>query len=73
MAIFGSQDVGIFVCSAGFTADAEREARAQENRRLTLIDLKRLFALWVEHYHSMPDEDRQLLPLRPVHFLAVPT
>jgi restriction system protein len=73
MAILGSQDVGIFVCSAGFTTDAEREARAQENRRLTLIDLKRLFALWVEHYHSMPDEDRQLLPLRPVHFLALPT
>lgn len=73
MAVLGNRDVGIFVCSAGFTVDAEREARAQENRRLTLIDLKRLFSMWVDHYSKMPDEDRQLLPLRPVHFLALPT
>lgn len=73
MALLGGQDVGIFVCSAGFTADAEREARAQENRRLTLIDLKRLFELWVTNYPAMSDEDRRRLPLRPVHFLALTT
>ena len=73
LALLGNQDVGIFVCSAGFTAEAEREARAQENRRLTLMDLKRLFELWVEHYDNIPDEDRQVLPLRPVHFLALQT
>lgn len=71
LALLGNQDVGIFVCSAGFTAEAEREARAQENRRLTLMDLKRLFELWVEHYQAVPEEDRQVLPLRPVHFLAL--
>jgi restriction system protein len=41
MALLGQQDVGIFVCTGGFTSDAEREARGQEIRRLSLIDLNR--------------------------------
>lgn len=71
LALLGSQDVGIFVCTSGFTRDAEGEARSQENRRLMLIDAQRLFELWVEHWDKIPETDRQrLLPLRPIHFLA---
>jgi len=70
MAVLGTQDVGLFVAVSGFTNDAEQEARAQENRRLTLIDLEGLFNLWVEHYDSLSEEDKQRLPLRPVYFLA---
>jgi restriction system protein len=69
MALVGQQDVGIFVCTGGFTPDAEREARAQESRRLLLIGLDRLFDLWVEHYERVAEPERRLLPLKPVHFL----
>lgn len=70
MAILGEGDVGLFVNTGGFTKDAEDEARHQEKRRLMLIDLKRLFDLWVEHYTKIPEEYRRLLPLKAVHFLA---
>jgi restriction system protein len=70
MAVLGDQDVGIFVSTGGFTSEAQREARTQERRRLTLIDARALFELWVEHVDAMPEEDRRLLPLRRVHFLA---
>jgi len=70
MAMLSEGDVGLFVASGGFTKDAEDEARYQERRRVTLIDLKRLFDLWVEHYSRIPEVSRRLLSLRPVHFLA---
>jgi restriction system protein len=70
LAVLGDKDVGIFVCPAGFTSDAEREARTQERRRLTLLDLERFVDLWVKHYDQLSDEDRQRMPLRPVHFLV---
>ncbi|MBI4701066.1 MAG: Mrr restriction system protein [Deltaproteobacteria bacterium] len=62
-------DVGIFVALAGFTKPAEDLARA-EQRKIRLLDLTRLFDLWVEHYAKVPEEHRRLLPLRPVWFLA---
>ncbi len=34
-----------------------------------LLDAKRLFDLWVEHYSKIPEAQRRLLPLRPVHYL----
>jgi restriction system protein len=72
MAVLGDQDVGIFISSGGFTSAAEREARGQEKRRLTLIDLDRLVALWIEHYERLDDDDRQQLSLKPVYFLSPP-
>ncbi|HEX4033904.1 MAG TPA: restriction endonuclease [Solirubrobacteraceae bacterium] len=69
MAVLSGKDVGIFVASGGFTRDTETEARTQENRRITLIDLERLVELWIEHYDEVGDAQRLLLPLRPVHYL----
>jgi restriction system protein len=66
----GSHDVGIYVSAGGFTAEAEREARSQEQRRLTLIDLGRLVELWIEHSPKLEDADRQRLPLKPIYFLS---
>jgi restriction system protein len=66
----GSQDVGIYVSAGGFTSEAEREARSQEQRRLTLIDLGRLVELWIEHSPKLDDADRQRLPLKPIYFLS---
>lgn len=70
MAVLGDEDVGLFVSVGGFTKDAAEEVRTQEKRRVTLIDLGRLFDLWVEFYPKLTDEARQRLPLRPIYFLA---
>ena len=70
LALLGDDDVGLFVSTGGFTKDAEQEARTQEKRRVILIDLERLFDLWVEHYPRLDDDARRRLPLRPIHFLA---
>jgi len=70
MAPLGDDDVGLFVCTGGFTKDAEAEARKQEKRRVVLISLDRLFDLWVEHYSKLTDQARRRLPLRPIQFLA---
>ena len=72
LALVGEHDVGIFVSLGGFTSEAEREARAQEKRRIMLIDVDRLVQLWIENSSAISDLDRQLLPLQPVYFLAPP-
>jgi restriction system protein len=69
LALLGEGDVGLFISTGGFTRDAEDEARRQEKRRIMLVDLKRLFDLWVEHYDRVPEVQRRLLPIRPVYFL----
>jgi len=70
MALLGDDDVGLFVCTGGFTKDATNEARTQEKRRITLIGLDTLFDLWVEHYDKLTDQARRRLPLRPIQFLS---
>ena len=70
MALLGDDDVGLFVCTGGFTKDAETEARTQEKRRVTLIGLEKLFDLWDEHYDKLTDQARRRLPLRSIKFLA---
>jgi restriction system protein len=69
LALLGEGDVGLFISTGGFTRDAEDETRRQEKRRIMLVDLKRLFDLWVEHYDRIPEVQRRLLPIRPVYFL----
>jgi restriction system protein len=69
LALLGEGDVGLFISTGGFTREAEDEARRQEKRRVMLVDLKRLFDLWVEHYDRIPEVQRRLLPIRPVYFL----
>lgn len=70
MALLGDDDVGLFVCTGGFTKDAEAEARTQEKRRVTLIGLEKLFDLWVAHYDKLSEDAQARLPLRPIYFLA---
>ena len=70
MAVLGDDDVGIFVSVGGFTKDAEDEARTQEKRKVTLLNLEKLFDLWVEHYLRLSNDARRMLPLKPIYFLA---
>jgi restriction system protein len=69
LAVLGSDDAGIFVCTGGFTSEAQREARTQERRKIMLVDARRLFDLWVEHYDKIPDEQRRFLPLKSIYYL----
>jgi restriction system protein len=73
MALLGDDDVGIFVSAGGFTKDAHDEARTQEKRRLTLVDLERLVDLWIEHDGKLDEPARRRLPLQQIWFLAPPT
>jgi restriction system protein len=70
MAVLGDQDVGIFVSTGGFTSEAESEARTQERRTVTLVNLEKLFDLWVLHYEKVAEGDKRLLPLKSVYYLA---
>jgi restriction system protein len=70
MAVLSDQDVGLFVSAGGFTRKAENEARTQEKRKITLLGLEQFFDLWLEHYAKVEEGDHQLLPLKPVYFLA---
>ncbi len=69
LATLGSDDVGIFVSSGGFTNDAKESARTQETRKITLIDLKQLYDLWVQYYGKLSQDAKQRFPLKPVFFL----
>lgn len=64
-------DVGIFVSTAGFTPDGKSAARSS-HVHVELIDLNRLIGLWQEFYEKLKEDDKSLLPLRPIYFLAPP-
>jgi restriction system protein len=70
LAVLGDDDVGLFVSAGGFTRDAEEEARKQESRKITLLDLEHLFDLLVEYYAKLDEASQRRLPLRPIYFLA---
>ena len=70
MAVLGDDDVGIFVSTGGFTKDASDEARTQEKRRVTLLDMETLVDLWIEHYPKLDEQGRRRLPLQPIWFIA---
>jgi restriction system protein len=62
-------DAGLLVSSGGFTSEAEAEIR-RAARHIEKIDLNGLIDMWDDHYDAMEEEDRRLMPLRRVAFLA---
>src|SRR5208337_677241 len=56
-------DVGIFVSTGGFTADAKMAARSS-HVHVELIDQNRFIDLWQTFYSKLSDQDKGLLPLR---------
>jgi len=65
-------DVGLFINLGGFTRNAEQEMRDHQSKRVMLIDMAKLFDLWIEHYDNIPEETRQLMLVKPVHYLIPP-
>jgi restriction system protein len=72
LGVLSDDDIGLYICTGGFSADAERTAREQEKKRLTLLDAKTLFSLWVQYYEKLPQASRALMPLRPIFHLDLP-
>ena len=64
-------DVGIFVSSGGFTADAKSAARSSQVH-VEFIDLDRFISLWQDFYLKLKDEDKSLLPLLSIFFYSPP-
>jgi restriction system protein len=69
MGLLQKDDVGIFFSSGGFTSEAKTTARGS-HVHVELIDLERLIDLWRQFYEKLNDEDKALLPLTPVYFVA---
>jgi len=63
------REIGLFVSSGGFSPPAIAEARSG-TVHIELIDLDRLLELWEAGYDKLSEEDRGLLRLRRVSFLA---
>ena len=62
-------DTGLFVSSGGFTTEAEREVKGSR-QHIENMDLEKFIGFWKDHYGSMKEEDKALLPLRNIMFLA---
>jgi len=62
-------DVGIFISTGGFHRPAIDAARGA-HVHVELIDMARFIELWREYYPKLDDEDKALMPLVPVYFLA---
>lgn len=73
LGILSDDDIGLYVCTGGFSPEAERITREQEKKRLTLLDSGGLVDLWVKHYHQLPQASREILPLRPIYHLNLPS
>ena len=69
LGVLGEDDIGLFICTGGFSPEAMSSARAEQTRILRLIDAEDLLNLWIEYYEKIPQSKRSLLPLRAIHHL----
>jgi len=67
--VLNQEDVGLFVSTGGFTPDASSAMRSS-HKHIEKVDLDSFIDLWVEHYDKLSEEDKNLIPLRRIHFLA---
>ena len=66
LAMLGTHDVGLFIATGGFTGEAEREVRSQENRRVTLISTWRSCSTFgYSTTNQLPTRTRIFCPSRP--------
>jgi restriction system protein len=69
--LHSGEDVGLFVTSGSFSAEAKKLSR-ESNIHIKLIDGPALIELWKNNYHLLPDTDKSKLPLHPVYFPGKP-
>ncbi len=61
--------IGVIVSSGGFTSDSLTSIR-ESGKHIEKIDLDDFINLWEQHYANLTDEDKVLLPIRKISFLA---
>lgn len=70
MGALNPHDLGIFVCSGGFTEQVAEAARSQELRRVRLVSLETFVQFWIQNYDKLSQDARRRFPLKPIYFLA---
>lgn len=60
---------GLIIATGGFTSEAENEIRKSQ-KHIEKIDLNNFISLWEEYYDNMKEEDKMLMPLRRIAYLA---
>ena len=62
-------DVALFVTSGSFSKDAKNTATTSP-KFVRLIDGDEFIGMWLDYYDKMTDDDKSLLPLKRIAFLA---
>lgn len=63
-------DVGLFVTSGKFSSESQKSA-FNSHTHVKLIDFGEFISLWQQFYDKLTDEDKNMLPLKPIYFLGV--
>jgi restriction system protein len=63
------REIGLFVASGGFSADAFREAM-RGAPHIRCMDLDQLIDSYVENYQRLEARDRERIPLRNIYMFA---
>lgn len=64
--VLGQGESGLFVCTGGFSKDAEN-APFVKSGKVALVTGTDLLALIIEHYEAFPERAKNLLPLRRIY------
>lgn len=62
-------EVGLIISSGGFSKDSFVELR-NSSIHIEKIDLNEFIKLWEKYYNDLSEEDKQLMPIRKISFLA---
>jgi restriction system protein len=66
--VLGGDERGLFVCTGGFSKDAE-QASFVKNGRVALLDGPRLLELVTKYYDELASDVQRLLPLKRIYIL----
>jgi restriction system protein len=71
LSALGTNDVGLIVSPGGFTQEAIDLVAQESQSKVFLVDLEKLYDLWIEHYEKLTQEAHQCFPLKAIYFLAL--
>lgn len=69
LGIFRDGDIGLFVTSGAYSQPARQEALGSKTY-IKLIDGEDFIQMWQENYNKMPDQDKNMLPLKYIAFVG---
>lgn len=69
LGILRDGDIGLFVTSGAYSQPARQEALSSKTY-IKLIDGEDFIQMWQENYNKMPDQDKNMLPLKYIAFVG---